>query len=64
MSGPSYCSLCDAWPAPYAVDGMTLCHLCESRLWCQKHPSPLPKNPEMLADLASIGISVESEGKQ
>lgn len=37
------------------------CHLCECRDYAAAHPVPLPENPEMLRDLASIGVPGAAE---
>jgi hypothetical protein len=37
------------------------CHLCECRDYAASHPVPLPSNPDMLRDLASIGVPGAAE---
>jgi len=37
------------------------CHLCECLDYAVAHPVPLPENPEMLRDLASIGVPGAAE---
>ena len=37
------------------------CNLCECRDYAAAHPVPLPKNPDMLRDLASIGVPGAAE---
>jgi hypothetical protein len=37
------------------------CHPCECRDYAAAHPVPLPENPEMLRDLASIGVPGAAE---
>lgn len=54
-TGPTSCDVCGAWPARSTERGFR-CHLCESREWAAEHPVPLPSDPKMLADLASIGV--------
>lgn len=54
-SGPSYCASCGEWPARMTPNGLR-CHLCECRDYCAANPVPLPDNPLMLKDLASIGV--------
>lgn len=54
-SGPSCCASCGEWPARMTLNGLR-CHLCECRDIAAANPVPLPSNPEMLKDLASIGV--------
>lgn len=54
-TGPRYCTACGAWPAMETPQGLR-CHLCECRDYAASHPVPLPSNPDMLRDLASIGV--------
>lgn len=58
--GPSCCESCGTWPAAKTPNGLR-CHLCESREWAAAHPVPLPSNPDMLRDLASIGVAGAAE---
>ena len=58
-SGPRYCAVCGAWPAMATPLGLR-CHLCECRFYAAAHPVP-PENPEMLRDLASIGVPGAAE---
>lgn len=55
-TGPTSCGVCGAWPAR-STDWGFRCHLCETRAWAAEHPVPLPSDPKMLADLASIGVT-------
>lgn len=50
-----YCAVCGGWPAMQTPLGLR-CHLCECRDYATAHPVPLPDNPEMLRDLANIGV--------
>jgi hypothetical protein len=59
-SGPRYCAVCGEWPAMETPLGLR-CHLCECRDYAAAHPVPLPENPEMLRDLASIGVPGAAE---
>ena len=59
-SGPLFCELCGAWPAMETSGGLR-CAWCDDREWAQNHPVPLPDNPSMLADLASIGVPGAAE---
>jgi hypothetical protein len=59
-TGPSYCAVCGEWPAHQTPHGLR-CNLCDDREWAAAHPVPLPNNPEMLRDLAIIGVSGAAE---
>lgn len=59
-TGPRYCTACGAWPAMETPQGLR-CHLCECRDYAASHPVPLPSNPDMLRDLASIGVHGAAE---
>lgn len=59
-SGPRYCASCGEWPAMETPLGFR-CQLCECRDYAAAHPVPLPDNPEMLRDLASIGVPGAAE---
>lgn len=59
-SGPRYCAVCGEWPAMETPLGLR-CHLCECRDYAAAHPVPLPENPDMLRDLASIGVPGAAE---
>lgn len=59
-SGPRYCAVCSEWPAMETPLGLR-CHLCECRDYAAAHPVPLPENPDMLRDLASIGVPGAAE---
>jgi hypothetical protein len=50
MSGPAYCNKCGAWPGVYGG----LCHLCETRAWCEANQVPLPSDPKMRADIERL----------
>lgn len=52
--GPSYCEICNEWPARQTERG-NRCHLCENREWCDEHPVPLPDDPETVKKLADLG---------
>jgi hypothetical protein len=58
--GPSYCETCGEWPARPTLNGLR-CQLCECRDYAAAHPVPLPRNREMLRDLASIGVPGAAE---
>lgn len=60
MSGPSFCQTCGQWPARMTLNGLR-CHLCECRDYCNSHPVPLPRNADMLRDLAKIGVPGAAE---
>ena len=59
-AGPRYCATCGEWPAMVTPLGLR-CHLCECRDYAAAHPVPLPTNPEMLRDLAIIGVPGAAE---
>ena len=53
MNGPTYCSVCGAWPASAFTSG-NLCHMCELRVWAKRYPVPLPSDTSMVKELAGI----------
>jgi len=53
--GPRYCAMCGAWPADMTPGGLR-CYYCELRDLARNNPVPLPKNRNMLEDLARIGV--------
>lgn len=60
FGGPRCCAVCGEWPALETAFGLR-CHLCECRAYAAVHPVPLPENPEMLSDLAGIGVPGAAE---
>lgn len=60
MSGPSLCATCGEWPTAMTTNGLR-CHLCECRDIAAANPVPLPDSPEMLKDLAIIGVPGAAE---
>lgn len=55
VGGPSYCDVCNEWPARMTDKGMR-CHMCWTRDVAAAHPVPLPDGKKCLEDLASIGV--------
>jgi len=51
--GPSFCVQCDSWPGIYGPH-QNLCTICDDQRHAFANPVPLPRDPQLKADIVRL----------